>query len=278
MQRALSGREMRLQTTTSFPPTGQVAAPDLILLRPSCEPPPLEALCVLRRHWAKTPILGLFCRGWENPHSVFHTLSTGLDDFISCPFTEIDLVPRLQRLLHGKTVAGTSPPMKTARAPLHFDFLVGDSPQFRRIIEKIPLLSQPDAAVLVTGETGTGKELVARAIHACSSRHGKPFIAVNCGTLPDHLFENELFGHVKGAFTDASSAEKGLVAEAEGGTLFLDEIDALSPAAQIKLLRFLQFREYRPLGSAAAPLRDRGRSSNRSSPVGRGSRGRVQAS
>jgi two-component system response regulator AtoC len=103
---------------------------------------------------------------------------------------------------------------------------------------------------LISGETGSGKEVFSRAIHYQSARHGKPFVPVNCGALPDHLFENELFGHVKGAFTDASSAENGLIAEAEGGTLFLDEIDTLSQAGQVKLLRFLQDGEYRPVGSA----------------------------
>ena len=111
-------------------------------------------------------------------------------------------------------------------------------------------LAQSDATVLICGETGTGKELFARAIHYHSPRRNKPFIPVNCAALPDHLFENELFGHVKGAFTDATSSEKGLIAEAEGGTLILDEVDTLSPAAQAKLLRFLQSGEYRPLGSS----------------------------
>src|SRR4029077_18008560 len=106
------------------------------------------------------------------------------------------------------------------------------------------------ATVLISGETGSGKEVMARAIHYQSARSGKPFIPVNCGALPDHLFENELFGHAKGAFTDASSTEKGLIAEAEEGTLFLDEIDALSQSGQVKLLRFLQNGEYRPLGSS----------------------------
>jgi DNA-binding NtrC family response regulator len=110
--------------------------------------------------------------------------------------------------------------------------------------------------VLIAGETGTGKELVARAIHYQSPRQGKPFIPVNCGALPDHLFENELFGHTKGAYTDASSPEKGLVAEAEAGTLFLDEVDTLSASAQVKLLRFLQNREYRPLGSSKSITAD----------------------
>jgi DNA-binding NtrC family response regulator len=117
------------------------------------------------------------------------------------------------------------------------------------VLAQLPKIATTDTTVLLTGETGTGKEVIARAIHYQSPRHGQPFIPVNCGALPDHLLENELFGHTKGAFTDASSTEKGLLAEAEGGTLFLDEVDALSAAAQVKLLRMLQDREYRPLGS-----------------------------
>jgi DNA-binding NtrC family response regulator len=110
--------------------------------------------------------------------------------------------------------------------------------------------------VLILGETGTGKELVARAIHAHSARQGQPFVPVNCGALPDDLLENELFGHAKGAYTGAFSTEKGLVVAAEGGTLFLDEVDTLSPAAQSKLLRFLQSREYRPVGATKSRVAD----------------------
>jgi DNA-binding NtrC family response regulator len=107
-----------------------------------------------------------------------------------------------------------------------------------------------EANVLVTGETGTGKELCARAIHYLSLRANAPFVPVNCGAIPENLFENELFGHTKGAFTDAGATEVGLLGEADGGTLFLDEIDAVTPAVQVKLLRFIQEKEYRPLGSA----------------------------
>jgi DNA-binding NtrC family response regulator len=117
------------------------------------------------------------------------------------------------------------------------------------VLAQLSKIASVDATVLLTGETGTGKEVIARAIHYHSPRKGQPFVPVNCGALPDHLLENELFGHARGAFTDASSAEKGLLAEAEGGTLFLDEIDALSASAQVKLLRVLQDREYRQLGS-----------------------------
>ncbi len=133
---------------------------------------------------------------------------------------------------------------------IHFDTLVGESEVFLRTLEKIKLFAGTGATVLITGETGTGKELFARAIHYHGVRRGQPFIPVNCGALPDALIENELFGHSKGAYTDAASAERGLVAEAHGGTLFLDEIDALSFPAQAKLLRFLQRGEYRPVGCA----------------------------
>jgi len=133
---------------------------------------------------------------------------------------------------------------------------VGESVTFLQVIRKVGLLAQSKAPVVISGETGCGKELLARAIHYQSPRKSKPFIPVNCGALPDDLFENELFGHLKGAYTNASSDEKGLIAEAEGGTLLLDEVDALSPAAQIKLLRFLQSGEYRPLGSSRAVVAD----------------------
>jgi DNA-binding NtrC family response regulator len=105
-----------------------------------------------------------------------------------------------------------------------------------------------DATVLIQGEIGTGKEVAARAIHYLSPRCDGPFIPVNCGAVPDSLFESELFGHVRGAFTDARDAVVGLIATAEGGTLFLDEVEALSPKGQVALLRFLQDGTYRPLG------------------------------
>jgi len=129
------------------------------------------------------------------------------------------------------------------------DPLIGSSPAFLRVLTKIPRLASSDATVLITGETGTGKELMAQAIHAASARRLRPFIPVNCGSLPEELVENELFGHARGAYTGAAATGKGLLAEAEGGTLLLDELNSLSLSAQSKLLRFLQNREYRQLGS-----------------------------
>jgi DNA-binding NtrC family response regulator len=126
--------------------------------------------------------------------------------------------------------------------------MLGDSPPFRHTLELLGRVARYDAAVLIEGETGTGKELAARAIHYDGPRRARPFVPVNCGALPDSLIENELFGHCRGAYTGADSDEPGIVAGANGGTLFLDEVDSLSARAQVALLRFLEDQHYRPVG------------------------------
>jgi len=127
--------------------------------------------------------------------------------------------------------------------------LIGTSKCFLQATGMIPILSASKSTVLICGETGTGKELFARAIHYSGERRSKPFVPVNCAALPDHLIENELFGHSKGAFTGALIEKLGLLHEADGGTLFLDEVNSLSMTVQSKLLRVLQDQEFRPLGS-----------------------------
>jgi DNA-binding NtrC family response regulator len=139
--------------------------------------------------------------------------------------------------------------VRNLEADLGMVQLVGNHPAFLRSKDEVRLFATSEAPTIITGETGTGKELFAHAIHSLGQRSKGPFIPVDCGTLPEQLAENELFGHHRGAFTDAHTDQKGLVGMAERGTLFLDEIDSLSLANQSKLLRFLQESSYRSLGA-----------------------------
>lgn len=174
--------------------------------------------------------------------------SRSLDDFVLWPARLQELRERLGRLLRR-----ANHNLESAQGRLSAEFglrnLVGRDPAFLATVERLPRIAQAEGNVAITGETGTGKEICARAIHHLSARRHAPFIAVDCGAFPESLFENELFGHAAGAFTDARADQRGLAALAEGGVLFLDEIDALSLALQSKLLRFLEERTYKPLGA-----------------------------
>ncbi|MEM7624071.1 MAG: sigma 54-interacting transcriptional regulator [Planctomycetota bacterium] len=140
------------------------------------------------------------------------------------------------------------------RSPRAFQDIIGTSPTMRRVFDRLPVFAESDTTVLIEGASGTGKELVARALHKLSPRRRQRFVALNCGALPDTLLESELFGYKRGAFTDARRDKPGRFAAAEGGTLFLDEIGDISPAMQVRLLRVLQERVYEPLGSVT-PVR-----------------------
>lgn len=173
----------------------------------------------------------------------------GAYDFVTKPL-EIDaLALALERAIQHRSLREEVKRLQRAvDEARRFGALLGTSPAMRRLYDLLDRIANSNASVLVTGETGTGKELVARALHDRGRRNAGPFIAVNCAAIPGPLLESELFGHVRGAFTDAHATRKGLFLQATGGTLFFDEIGELPLALQAKLLRALQTRAVRPIG------------------------------
>jgi DNA-binding NtrC family response regulator len=184
----------------------------------------------------------------DKPDDLTMPLQLGRFDFMTLPIRPAELTARIHRAL------GRMGACKRISRAMHEEFglqqLVGESAIFLEEVKKVTLLASSNVGVLISGETGTGKELFARAIQYLSARSGGPFVPINCGAIPLELIENELFGHERGAFTGASGRHTGLIQEADGGTVFLDEVDSLPLQGQVKLLRFLQNKEYRQLGAA----------------------------
>jgi DNA-binding NtrC family response regulator len=170
-------------------------------------------------------------------------------DFLVPPFREHEVRARVQRVLPINKEQQIVRVKEVVTQALGLEMLVGQDPKLVEFKRKLTLVAHVESPVLLTGETGTGKELCARALHYLSMRTSKPFLPVNCGAIPVDLFESEMFGRRKGAFTGAGATQQGLVANAEGGTLFLDEIETLHREAQAKLLRFIQDGTYYPIGS-----------------------------
>lgn len=199
--------------------------------------------------------------------SAVRSLKSLADDYVEKPLLSIDDLHAVIKVVLKKVQvrmgrenedhAGT-PPLDGKSAddgslePEEFMGLLGKSPRMKEVYRCLKKIAPTDSTVLITGETGTGKELAAKTIHELSPRKKRPFVAVNCAAIPVSLFESELFGHEKGAFTSADKTRTGLFEEAEGGTLFLDEIGEISPETQVKLLRVLQEREIRRVGGQAS--------------------------
>jgi two-component system, NtrC family, response regulator GlrR len=188
------------------------------------------------------------------PHDRIELLRLGASEVLRMPLQLKEVIPRLLTV-HRRADQDKSS-VAQLRAALGLEHVIGESPAFVALIKQIPPIAKYDVSVLILGETGTGKEVFARAIHYGGPRAAKPFIPVNCGAIPIDLLENEFFGHESGAFTSANCARRGVIKEADGGTLFLDEVDCLPPSAQVKLLRFLQDGQFRPLGSASVYTAD----------------------
>jgi two-component system response regulator GlrR len=180
-------------------------------------------------------------------------LSAGAFDFVSWPATGDEIATRLYRAAGRVRYAESE---SAALIDPRLKGLVGTSAALRSELAKLPTIAGCSSGVLIIGETGTGKEVFAQAIHYLSPRSSKPWVAVNCGAIPSELIESELFGHVRGAYTSASNSRQGLASEAEGGSLFLDDVDCLPLMSQTRLLRFLQEKEYRPVGSNAVKRAD----------------------
>jgi len=182
--------------------------------------------------------------------SAVEAMKLGARDYLQKPFDVDELLVTVRRLLEEqRTRTGLRYLLSERDAEFNNYGLVGRSRAVIDVIKRAELVAQSKSTVLITGETGTGKELVARAIHARSAQHDMPLIKVNCAAIPDTLLESELFGHVRGAFTGASFTKKGRFSLADGGSIFLDEIGTVSTAVQAKLLRVLQDREFEPLGA-----------------------------
>ena len=178
-------------------------------------------------------------------------LRKGAYDYITKPFVNEDLVQTIRNAVTQRQLFRENRILRRElRKQYDFSEIVGTSGALRQVFEVVNKVARTNANVLIQGESGTGKELVARAVHFNSQRAGKPFLAVNCGALPESLLESELFGHTKGSFTGAVSDKKGLFRSVSGGTLFLDEVGEMPPTLQVKLLRALQEYEVTPVGSS----------------------------
>jgi DNA-binding NtrC family response regulator len=221
-----------------------------------------EGITLLRQIKSRRPQLPIILiTAWGSIGLAVQGIREGASDFITKPWTHQQIVQAVGTALGLAAANATRSPQRILTrqeldAGHDFKCLIGQDPKFLRILELIGRVAATDASVLITGESGTGKELVADAIHRNSHRKDAAFVKVNLGGIPSSLFESEMFGHVKGAFTDARQDRKGRFEMANGGTIFLDEIGDLDASTQVKLLRVLQDRTYEVLGSSTTRIVD----------------------
>jgi DNA-binding NtrC family response regulator len=214
----------------------------------------IELLRQIRDRSPSTEVILMTAFG--SKQTAIEALNAGATYYVEKPFDLDEMKTVVRKTLEQRRLASENRNLKLENRGLRaelkgqygFEGLIGRSPKMKAIFQLVQRVASTGSTVMISGESGTGKELIARAIHYNSGRGERPFVSINCGALPDELLESELFGHMKGSFTGATSNKKGLFQVASGGTIFLDEIGETSPAMQIKLLRVLQERRIRRVG------------------------------
>jgi DNA-binding NtrC family response regulator len=217
--------------------------------------PGINGLEVIRQIHELAPDLPcIVVTGYSTPETSIEALRAGAHWYLEKPFEheQLDVIRRMadQAIEHGRLKAENRLLQNQLRSKYKFDSIVGKSGALQKVLGMVEKIAETDSTVLITGESGTGKELIARAIHYNSRRAERMLVTVNCGAIPEELLESELFGHVKGAFTNAIHHREGRFTLADGGTIFLDEIGDMSPNLQVKLLRVLQDKTFEPVGSS----------------------------
>jgi two-component system response regulator AtoC len=232
----------------------ELAARDYDLVLTDVRMPGMDGIALTRAVQARQPGATVIVMSAYGSHeAALEAMKAGAYDFLPKPFKPDDVVLCLRKAEERERLWRENRRLRLElRDGLSAEALVSRSPAMEEVLRQVRKAAPQKTTVLIQGESGTGKELVARTLHDLSPRAGQPFVAVNCGALPGELLESELFGHARGAFTDAVRAKKGLALEADGGTLFLDEVGELPLALQVKLLRFLQEEEVRPVGDNRA--------------------------
>ena len=234
-------------------------APELILLDMnfSVDTSGDDGLRLLRRIRERLPnVPVILITGWGSIDLAVEGMKAGAKDFITKPWQNDYLVQSVRTALNLSQIIPASPNRRKLDQQFRFDNIVGEDPNLLDILTTIGRVAPTDAPVLITGESGTGKELIAEAVHQNSRRQRQPFVKVNLGGISSSLFESELFGHVRGAFTDAKADRVGRFELADKDSIFLDEIGDLDPGSQVKLLRVLQDRTFEPLGSSKSRTAD----------------------
>ena len=215
----------------------------------------LELLEIIRGKDNQIPIVILTAYG--TIESAVEAMQKGAFSYITKPFKKEEILLTIEKAFNFQRLTKENLSLRNElEEKLKFPFLVGQSPIMEKVYQRILQVARTSATVLITGDSGTGKELAAKTLHFQSQRKEKNFVAVNCSAIPETLIESELFGHLKGSFTGAIRDKKGLVEEADRGTLFLDEIGDLNLVMQTKLLRLLQEGEYKPVGSSKTLIAD----------------------